>query len=90
MAKSIKVSNINNRIDFDQFTKGKDCAKHMHVIMNVKHTVDNVMGAVRMCSRVVITRTTGTLTEMRTALFGIFERLLWRLNYGEYNFKASY
>lgn len=77
MAKSIKVSNINNRIDD---------AKHMHVIMNVKRTVDNVMG-VRTCSRVTATR---TLTSMRTALSGIFEELLWRLNYGEYNFKTCY
>lgn len=77
MAKSIKVSNINNRIDD---------AKHMHVIMNVKHTVDNVLGAVRMYFRGMTTRITG----IRTALFGIFDRLLWRLNYGEYNFKTSY
>lgn len=77
MAKSIKISNINNRIDD---------AKHMHVIIAVKRTVDNVMG-VRTCSRVTATR---TLASMRTALSGIFEELLWRLNYGEYNFKACY
>lgn len=78
MAKSIKVSNINNRIDD---------AKHMHVIMNVKRTVDNVMGVKRTSSRATATR---TLASMRTALSGIFEELLWRLNYGEYNFKTCY
>lgn len=78
MAKSIKVSNINNRVDD---------AKHMHVIMNVKRTVDNVMGV----KRTGLRRTSAqTLTSMRTALSGIFEELLWRLNYGEYNFKTSY
>lgn len=78
MAKSIKVSNINNRIDD---------AKHMHVIMNVKRTVDNVMGVKRTSSRATATR---ILASMRTALSGIFEELLWRLNYGEYNFKTCY
>lgn len=72
MAKSIKVSNINNSVDFDQFTTGKDCAKHMHVIMNVKRNVNIVM------------------ESLRTALSGIFEELLWRLNYGEYNIKTCY
>lgn len=78
MAKSIKVSNINNRIDD---------AKHMHVIIAVKRTVDNVMGVKRRGLRGTSAQ---TLASMRTALSGIFEELLWRLNYGEYNFKTCY